>query len=74
MPKMHIQTHHKPRQHQNNPATNNQRNQNSIYQVQNSEEIKNCDINLKGGAILNNTLTEYFCDGGALQTLISHET
>ena len=42
--------------------------------IKNSEEIKINDIKLKGVAILKNTLTEYFSEGGAVLTLISHKT
>ena len=64
-----------PMQQQNSPANNSQQNnsgQNGIYQIKGSD-IKKSDINLKGVAILNNTLIEYFCDGGAVRTLVSFE-
>ena len=32
------------------------------------------DINIQGVAIFNNSLIEYFCDGGAVRTIISLET
>ena len=44
--------------------------QNGVYQVNNLKDQKP-DVNLKGVAILNNTLVEYFCDAGAVRTLIS---
>ena len=55
------------------PSTNGANNSVAFLDYDNNVQKQN-DINITGIAIFNNSLIEYFCDGGAVRTIISLST
>ena len=63
----------KPWRNQGQANMTNQSHQgnNGIFQVSNKFEQPQKDLNIKGIAIFNNTVVDYFCDAGAVRSIIS---
>ena len=64
---------YKPWRNQAQADNQGQSGQNGIYQVSNKVEQTKKDLNIKGIAIFNNTVVDYFCDAGAVRSIISAE-